>query len=209
MKLTQATIASLELLPDQSERIVFDERLPGFGLRLRADGRRTWIVQYRVARKQRRVTIGPVEMMMAGQAYAAAEQMLAQVKLGADPQGKRQEVRARGRMTLHAASERFLLNKEGQLKDRSFRQIRTHLTKHWSPLNILSVDKITKDDVAARLRRIAAERGPYAANRARASLSSFYNWAIKEGLVEVNPVAATSLQSDERPRDRILTDTRS
>jgi hypothetical protein len=50
-------IPAIDLLPGQSERIVFDERLPGFGLRLRADGKRTWVVQYRAARKQRRVTI--------------------------------------------------------------------------------------------------------------------------------------------------------
>jgi hypothetical protein len=80
VKLTQATIATIELRPDQSERIVFDERLPGFGLRLRAVGKRTWIVQYRIARKQRRMTLGSVEMMMAGQAYAAAEHVLSQVK---------------------------------------------------------------------------------------------------------------------------------
>ena len=51
MKLTQATIATIKLRPDQSERIVFDERLPGFGLRLRAVGKRVvrepldWLLQ--------------------------------------------------------------------------------------------------------------------------------------------------------------------
>jgi integrase len=206
VKLTQATIAAIELMPGQSERIVFDERLPGFGLRLRADGRRTWIVQYRFARKQRRATIGSVEMMMAGQAYAAAQHLLAQVKLGADPQARKKEERARAGMTLHAVFEQFLRYKEGQLKDQSFKQIRTHLTKHWSPLNILSIGMITKGDIAAQLCKIAEERGPFAANRARATLSSFFTWAVKEGLVDVNPVSATNRQTDEQPRDRTLTD---
>jgi integrase len=206
VKLTQATIAAIELRPDQSERIVFDERLPGFGLRLRADGRRTWIVQYRVAKRQRRVTIGSVETMMAGQAYAAAEHVLAQVKVGADPQARRRQERARAAMTLHAVSEQFLRYKEGQLKDQNLKQIRTHLTKHWSPLNILTIGKIRKGDVDAQLRKIAEERGPFAANRARATLSSLFTWAVKSGLVDVNPVSGTNRQTDEQPRDRILTD---
>jgi integrase len=206
VKLTQATIATIELRPDQSERIVFDERLPGFGLRLRADGKRTWIVQYRIAKKQRRMTLGSVEMMMAGQAYAAAEHVLSQVKVGADPQARKREERAHAAMTLHAISERFLRYKEGQLKDQSFKQMRIHLTKHWSPLNIISIGKITKGDVAAQLGKIAEERGPFAANRARATLSSLFTWAVKEGLVDINPVSGTNRQTDDQPRDRILTD---
>jgi hypothetical protein len=93
----------------------------------------------------------------------------------------KREGRARAAMTLHAISERFLRYKEGQLKDQSFKQMRTHLIKHWSPLNIFSIGKITKGDVAAQLRKIAEERGPFAANRARATLSSFFNLGGERG----------------------------
>lgn len=41
-----------------SEQLLFDESLPGFGLRLRAGGSKTWIVQYRLGTKQRRMKIG-------------------------------------------------------------------------------------------------------------------------------------------------------
>jgi hypothetical protein len=72
MKLDNATVAKLTLPPGRSELIMFDERLKGFGVRLRAGGKPTWIVQYRVGKKQRRKTIGPVNMIMAGRACAGA-----------------------------------------------------------------------------------------------------------------------------------------
>jgi hypothetical protein len=58
-------------------------------------------------------------MMMAGQAFAAAQHVLEKVKLGADPQAKKKEERARAAMTFHAVSEQFLRYKEGQLKIRA------------------------------------------------------------------------------------------
>ena len=143
---------------------------------------------------------------MAARAYAAAEHVLAQVKLGSDPQARKKEQSARGVATLHALSERFLRFKEEQLKANTFKQMRSHLTTHWSPLNVFSINKITRSDIAAQLRKIAEERGPFAANRARATLSSFFTWAMKEGLVEFNPVLGVDRQAKEQPRDRVLTD---
>jgi hypothetical protein len=52
MKLDSKTVARLALPAGKSDVIVFDEFLPGFGLRLRGTGgqvRKSWIVQYRRA----------------------------------------------------------------------------------------------------------------------------------------------------------------
>jgi hypothetical protein len=51
---------------------------------------------------------------------------------------------------------------------------------------------------------IAKERGPVAANRARANFSAFFRWAMGEGLCENNPVVGTNKQTEEGPRDRAL-----
>jgi integrase len=59
--------------------------------------------------------------------------------------------------------------------------------------------------VAARLAEIAAANGLYASNRARAALSTFYSWAIGEGLANENPVVGTNKAVVEETRDRILT----
>jgi hypothetical protein len=60
MRLDDKGIEKLELPAGKSELIVFDDKLPGFGLRLRKGGKRTWIVQYRVGTQQRRKAIGNV-----------------------------------------------------------------------------------------------------------------------------------------------------
>jgi hypothetical protein len=56
MKLTTTAIRSLALPVGNVEIKVFDDDLPGFGLRLRAGGSRTWIVQYKIGNKNRRTS---------------------------------------------------------------------------------------------------------------------------------------------------------
>jgi hypothetical protein len=203
MLLTQSTLASIDLLPGQSERIVFDERLSGFGLRLRCGGRRTWIVQYRIHGRQRRKTIGPVDLMLAGQAYAAAQIDLAAVAQGQDPQQARQG--RQPRTTTLPFFERFLEAKRPNLATSTYGQLQLHLTEHWKSLHFLSLRVIDKGDVTRGFECIGTERGRYAANRARASLSSFFNWALRSGLVDVNPVLGMD-PAPEEVRHRVLCD---
>ena len=205
MKLDQAAADNLKPPPGQSDLIVFDDKLSGFGLRWR-DGKRTWIIQYRVGAKQRRKTLGSADKIRAAQAREKARSELADVQLGGDPQAKKTEQRARAAETLGAVAARYLRRQQGRLKDRSFEQVETHLTKHWEPLNGLSIHEITRRNVAAHLGEIAAERGPFAANRARTTLSGLFSWAMKEGLVDANPVLGTNRQADEQARDRVLSD---
>jgi hypothetical protein len=100
MKLTKATVASLKLPQGKSEMIVFDEALPGFGLRIRSGGKRSWIAQYRLGSKQRRVTIGTVETLDADAARRRAKSALAKAHLGTDPQLEKTEARAQAAVTL-------------------------------------------------------------------------------------------------------------
>jgi hypothetical protein len=81
MRLNKATVDRLELPPGKTELIVFDEGLPGFGLRIRAGGKRTWIAQYRLGSKQRRVTLGTVNTFEADEARKHARDALARVQL--------------------------------------------------------------------------------------------------------------------------------
>ncbi len=205
MKLDQAAADNLKPPPDKSDLIVFDDKLSGFGLRWR-DGKRTWIIQYRVGAKQRRKTLGSADKIRAAQAREKARSELADVQLGGDPQAKKTEQRARAAETLGAVAARYLRRQQARLKGRSFESVETHLTKHWAPLNSVSIHGITRRTIAARLGEIAAERGPFAANRARTTLSGLFSWAMKEGLVDANPVLGTNRQADEQARDRVLSD---
>jgi hypothetical protein len=98
MKLTKANIERLVLPPGVKDRIVFDDALPGFGLRLRDGGKRTWIVQYRVGTKQRRVTLGTIETLNSDEARKRAKGALSKVHLGHDPQLEKAEARARSEL---------------------------------------------------------------------------------------------------------------
>jgi integrase len=207
MKLTQAAI-NTPLPPGKSEVRIFDEDMPGFGLRIRKGGKRTWIIQFRGAGdgKSRTHTLGRVERMRASVARDLADKRLAQATLGRNPNQDKQTARAQGAETFKTIAARFLTKQEQRLKPQSYAQVKTHLTDHWSTFDKLSIHMIDRREIAARLGAIAEERGPIAANRARANLSAFFAWAMKEGLVDVNPVIATNRQADERARDRVLSD---
>lgn len=71
-------IARRKLLP---EGIIWDEELPGFGLRVRASGHRSWIVKYRQRNTQRFVTLGEAQALPARAARAKARETLAEALL--------------------------------------------------------------------------------------------------------------------------------
>ena len=86
MRLSTRSALAVQLPADKAELIVFDELLPGFGLRVRRGGKRTWIVQYRVGRGQRRLTLGTTAAIDANEARQLARSALAKAQLGGDPQ---------------------------------------------------------------------------------------------------------------------------
>ena len=205
MKLTAAAVHKLTLPHSVADKIFFDDGLSGFGLRIRDGGKRTWIAQYRVGTKQRRVTLGTVENLDAHAARQRAKDVLSKVHLGGDPQTEKAERRAQASVTVGVMVERYLAERAAKrLKPRSFEEVERHLKKHWSALSGLPIRSVTRSDVAAQLGRIAKDNGPFASNRARAALSAFFSWAIGEGLVDATPVLGTNKATEEISRDRVL-----
>ena len=207
MKLTAATVHKLKLPPGAADKIFFDDGLSGFGLRVRDGGKRTWIAQYRVGTKQRRVTLGTVENLDAPAARQRAKDVLSKVHLGGDPQSEKAEKRAEAAVTLESVVDSYLKRHAARrLRPGTFTDVERYLRRHWAPLSETPARKITRADVATRLADIAEKRGGYAANRARAALNALYAWAIAEGLTDSNPVVGTRKAVDEIARDRVLTD---
>jgi integrase len=215
MKLIQANLARLRATPlpaGKSELRIFDPELQGFGLRIRkgANGSilRNWIIQYRVRGKhqQTTATLGSIDKLPVAAARDRAKRDLAQAQLGLDPQTEKNESRIRSKDTFSAVAEHYLKFKATRLKPRTFEGVEGHLVNHWRPFKGRPIHDISRRDIALQLVEIANERGPYAANRARATLSNFFAWAMKEGLVDANPVAGTNRQTDEKARDRVLSD---
>jgi hypothetical protein len=61
MKLTFDTIRAIAPVPPKTEIIVFDDDIPGFGVRARLSGSKVFIVQYSIGNKQRRISLGKVD----------------------------------------------------------------------------------------------------------------------------------------------------
>lgn len=204
MKLTKANVPKLAVPAGKSELIVFDEDLPGFGLRLRAGGSAVWIAQYRVGARQRRVTLGRTATLDPDRARRAAREVLAKADLGHDAQAERRERQAKATVTFGTVAQLYLDRVVAKQRPRSQVECRRHLQRDWKPFGTHGIDEIGRRAVAARLQGLAEEHGPIASNRARATLSAFYAWAIGQGLADSNPVVGTSRIGVERPRERVL-----
>ena len=207
MRLTKPNVNALKIPRGKSETIVFDEQLPGFGVRLRAGGKWTWIAQYRMGVKQRRVTIGSVEALDHDEARKRARDIIARVQLGGDPQVDKLAGKSRAHQTVGSVIAKYLsIYAERRLGTRTLDEVRRNLTIHWKPVHEAAADSLKRSAVASRLAEIADENGPFAANRARAYLSAMFNWAIEQGLVDENPVIGTGKIAKEVSRDRVLSD---
>src|SRR5918995_4492615 len=108
MRLTRPNVALLAVPPGKTEIIVFDQTLPGFGVRVRLGGKRTWIAQYRLGSKQRRVTLGTNDTLDSEEARRRAKSVLGSVHNGDDPEARKAEARARASLTFGTVAATYL-----------------------------------------------------------------------------------------------------
>jgi integrase len=210
MKLTTASIRTIAPVPPKTDIIEFDDAVPGFGVRARAGGSKVYVVQYAIGEKTRRMSLGKVELQSVDKAREKAKDILAAVRLGQDPAGDKQRDRATATETFKAVADRFLTFQKAHggpngrgLRPRSFDDIERHLLVHGKSLHGLLLGKIQRQDVANVITAVRAKGAAVTANRVRATLSSFFGWAISEGLAEHNPVTGTK-RTEEQSRERVL-----
>ena len=206
MKLIMTTIRSVALPPGKREKTFFDDDLPGFGLRLRAGGSHTWVIQYKHGGKHRRMVLGSATTLDPGKARTTAKHLLAAVRLGRDPAGERLQARAEAAETFGALLPRYLTRQRARLKPRSYAEVERHLLVNSRPFHARGVGSIDRRAIAIRLTEIAEANGRIAANRVRASLSAYFTWLTREGLVEANPVVNTNRAPENGARERVLDD---
>jgi integrase len=205
VKLTAHSVDGLKLAPSEADRIWFDDAIPGFGLRVRGTGSRSWIFQYKVAGKTRRLVIGQASAIKLGRAREIAGEHHAKVRLGHDPAAERRLQVQRASHSFGALVVRYLEQQRSELRPGSYREVARHLEKHAALLHRLPVDTVDQRTIAERLSDIDKGSGAVTANRVRASMSAMFTWGMREGLVLANPVANTN-KREERPRDRVLAD---
>jgi integrase len=209
MKLDANALAAINLA-GKRDLIVFDEELPGFGLRLRASGdrvRRSWIAQYRAHGRTRRMLIGPVEKVAPADARKAAKRILAGAALGGDPQGSKAQGRREAARTVRSVVDAYLQARRGELRRDSYRIARLYLTgSYFKSLHPLALGSVTRSDVAAAVRAVVNKHSSTTAASARRHLSSFFSWTISEGLLGngANPVDGAFSPDGGAARDRVL-----
>jgi integrase len=216
MRLTEKVVQTAGLDPGQDDRIWFDDDITGFGLRVRRvkkwngaysnkEPAKSWMFQYRIGGKTRRLVIGQATAVKAGRARQIASELHAKVKLGRDPAIEKRISVERASHTFGTLIDKYLAQQRGHMRPNSYRQVARHLESHAAPLHALPVDAIDRQAIAARLNSIEQSSGAVTANRVRATMSAMFTWGMREGLVLANPVAHTN-KRDERPRERILSD---
>jgi integrase len=206
-----------------AETIYWSDELPGFGLRCRASGARSWFVQYRTKTGEaRKHTLGNPKDVPFAKARKEAARLMAAVKLGGDPAGEAKDAKdaARAAITVGDLVEKYLKHQKPRIRERSYEELRRHLgspkdggivrPRHSKPLDATPLHKLPAGRVSQRavveLMQGIADAAPTTANRVRASLSAMFAWGMKAGLAPANPIATTFRPAEEKPRERVLTD---
>jgi integrase len=221
LKLSDVVVEGIVCPPGRKDALVFDEALPGFGLRVTAKGSRTFIFQYRAGAVIRRTVLGAWgKELTAAQARKKAESLRGQVRDARDPVAERRAARAE--LQRQEAAERTASAVVAYTVERLIEQWTEHHLSQRSvsyrkraPAELRRVLKpwlnapakaFGRTDAVQALDGNKTASGPIAANRARAAARACWAWAVKRGALEANPWEATPKPGREVARERVLTD---
>ena len=203
MKFTTPAIAALEYSGSKHEQVIWDDELPGFGLKLWPSGRKVFFVAYRFKGLRRNITIGAFGVLTPFQAKDLAKQALGKLALGIDPMADRDEERTAARMS--DLCEKFLNDDQVKAK-KSYRQMKRRVEKNIEPvLGTKLLKGITRADITA-LHATIGKRGHYEANRTVSLLSKMFELAKAWGYLPetaLNPAKRIE-KYEETARDRFI-----
>ena len=177
-KITKRVVDSIEC--DGRDRFLWDRDLPGFGIRIRASGRKFFVAQFRAGGRVRRMTLGPVTAMTPEIARRRAMALLAEAKAGGDPAMQRDADRSAA--TVRLLGQRFLEEYvPDHCKESTASEYRRSVELFIDPsLGSRKVTEVQRKDIAEL--HHAMRKTPYQANRTLGVLSKMFNMAEVWGL---------------------------
>jgi integrase len=200
--LNDLTLRTLNVPAGQRVEI-WDQKLPGFGLRA-GNRSKTFILVYRQGEASRRMTIGRYPALSLAEARTKALAALGKLANKEDPQPA--TVPPREVVEFSAVVEDFLKryaaeHTRASSQAQSARVLRGHFGK---TLHRRDIAAITKQDVQAVLDGLVESERPIAANNARVVAGRFFNWCVERGLIEDSPVAGIKRPARPSSRERVL-----
>src|SRR5262245_56369884 len=167
-KFREGYAAQIKVPEGKRDVIVFDEELPGFGIRKFASGRASYIVKYEVGTQQRRLTLGKVIKGNLADMRKQASLILSKARIGLDTVGeKRAAADAAARLegtTLVKLVPAYLKAKQPGLRARYYAELKRQLEVDWKSLHPLAAESVTRqavigvmDDIAKRGANVAAD----------------------------------------------------
>lgn len=189
--------------PKVKEYYLWDEDIPGLGLRVLPSGRKQYIVQYRAGRRSRRISLGPHTVLTAEQARTNALAILSDARSGKDPAAERDTYR--DALLVKDLAKKFdEQHISVRVKPVTAREYRRSLDKLILPkLGRMVITDVTRAQIA-KFHHDLRHR-PYQANRCLAILSKMFNLAELWGLrVDGSNPCRLIPKYPEKQRERFL-----
>ncbi len=201
--LTELTIR--KLTPKGNVRIeMWDDKLPGFGVRVSPRGTKSFVLMYYVAGRKRRLTLGRFPMMSLAKARKQAHDALGAIADGREPEvAKTADVRVGNFDTVIAdfVAGHCARHNRASHAHETERLLRARFAAAWGKRD---VRQITRSDVLQVLDAAVEAGHPSAANHALAAVRKLFSWALERGLVDANPCSGISRPAPAHARERVL-----
>jgi integrase len=192
-RLTDRTVKALAP-PTQGNRITYDAELKGFGVRTTAAGAKSFILNYRIAGRERRYTIGGYPTWGVSAARDEAKRLRREIDRGIDPLGQREAERAAA--TVNELCDRYLAE-HAEPKKRTAKGDRQMIDRHIRPrLGPRKVKDIDFADVDRLHRELS--KTPYVANRVAALMAKMFALAILWKMRPDNPCRGIERNPEEK-----------
>lgn len=191
----------------RSQYVIWDAKVPGFGLRIQPSGQKSFIIYYRnKLGQQRSMALGKYGVLTLDQARSIAKIELGNVEKGEDPALKKKQNtmgETFGEFGRSYIENHSKPNKKTWEEDQ--RYLEQYIYQRFGRIKLKHIDKKAVYDFHQELRK---SHSLYVANRALSLISSLFNKALEWGALEAgfpNPTKGIK-KFKEIKRDRWLTE---